>query len=238
MRNGLAICLSVIVTLSFASSAWSQNPITADSPFQIRYFSNLNLADSVINITNSGANGNMTGNICANVYVFSPDEQMAACCSCLVTPNALVSLSVRNDLISNTLTPAVPNSVVVKLVSTLAPAGGSCNATKVLAPDPLVPGLLAWGTTFHQQTTTITVPNTSSTCKTYCQGGYPQYASWCNTYCPARTQTTTSSAVTETPFSPATLSAGELFVLTDRCTDIQQDGSGFGICKSCRLGGQ
>ena len=236
MRNRLAICLSLIVTLSFASSAWSQNPITADSPFQIRYFSNLNLADSVINITNSGANGNMTGNICANVYVFSPDEQMAACCSCVVTPNALVSLSVRNDLISNTLTPAVPNSVVVKLLAT---TGGSCNpATAGTPPAAIAPGLLAWGTTFHQQTTTTTVPNTSSTCRTYCQGGYPQYASWCNTYCPARTQTTTSSAVTETPFSPATLSAGELFVLTDRCTDIQQDGSGFGICKSCRLGGQ
>ena len=74
MRNGLAICLSVIVTLSFASSAWSQNPITADSPFQVRYFSNLNLADSVINITNSGAQGmEPGGNICANVYVFFQD---------------------------------------------------------------------------------------------------------------------------------------------------------------------
>ena len=90
-----------------------------DSPFQIRYAANLTSGDSVINITNTGANGaslngpgfgGAAGNVCVNVYAFSPDEQLVSCCSCLITPNGLVSLSVNSDLISNTLTGVRPNS--------------------------------------------------------------------------------------------------------------------------------
>ncbi len=121
MRNKLAIFLGVVIVLSLASNVWPQNPVTADHPFQIHYASNLGFGDSNINITNSGATG---GNICVNVYAFSPDEQLISCCSCVVTPNALVNLSARRDLISNTLTPAVPDDITVKLVAT---AGAACN---------------------------------------------------------------------------------------------------------------
>jgi hypothetical protein len=54
---------------------FAQNPITADSPFQVRYAANVGPGtpgDSVINITNTGTSG---GTICVNVYTFSPDEQ-------------------------------------------------------------------------------------------------------------------------------------------------------------------
>ena len=43
-------------------------------------------------------------------------------------------------------------------------------------------------------------------------------------------------AVTETEFSPAGLSATELQKLTSYCGFIIADGSGFGICGSCRQG--
>ena len=43
-------------------------------------------------------------------------------------------------------------------------------------------------------------------------------------------------AVTETAFSPASLSAGELASLGGRCASILGNGSGFGICASCRAG--
>jgi hypothetical protein len=41
----------------------------------------------------------------------------------------------------------------------------------------------------------------------------------------------------ETPFSPVELSPTELAKLTTFCQFIQSNGSGFGICKSCRTGG-
>jgi len=196
----------ILLVLLTSIGLLAQNPVTADSPFQVRYAANLNLGDSLIDISNSGASG---GNICTNVYTFSPDEQLISCCSCVVTPNALVYLSVLGDLVSNTLTPAVPSSVTIKLLAT---TGGACNAAVPGAPAV---GLLAWGTTYRE--TTKTVPNT---------------------YWWLPPVTTVTGHVTETAFTPATLSAAELARISTQCANIQTNGSGYGICRSCRLGGK
>src|SRR3954452_20623435 len=97
----------LFVTMATAVAAFAQNPITADSPYQIRYASNLTIGDSVVNISNTGARGGVTlqsgtsagvgGSICANVFIFQPDEEVVSCCSCPVTPNGLVSLSAQRD---------------------------------------------------------------------------------------------------------------------------------------------
>ncbi len=194
-------------------AAFAQNPITADSPYQIRYASNLSIGDSVVNISNTGARGGVTlqsgtsasigGSVCANVFVFTPDEEIVSCCSCPVTPNGLVSLSAQKDLIVNPLTRATPTSVVIKLVATV-PVGGSCNnSAAAVGTATLAPGMVAWGTTLHA--------NTSAAAGTY--------------------------GVTETAFTPAPLSASELARLANTCTFILSQGSGFGVCNSCRLGG-
>ena len=189
------------------NTAQAQVLIGAD--FQISYAANLQVGDSVINITNTGANSTVAfptqnGNICANAYAFSPDEQLIACCSCPVTPDGLVSLSARNDLISNTLTPGVPTSIVIKLLA----SAGPCNASTVGTDTNVLvnSGKAAWGTTIHALPVTPGSPPT--------------------TY-----------GVTEIPFTPATLSAAELLRITTLCGFIQTNGSGFGICRSCRLGG-
>jgi hypothetical protein len=196
----LRILFAGVIVMS-ATVAFAQDVGGPADSFQVRYASNLNIGDSVINITNAGtqntANAALT-NICANVYTFSPDEQLISCCACVVTPNALVSLSANSDLVSNTLTPAHPTSIVVKVVAT---AGTACNAANVPV-GALAAGLRAWGTTLHAAPTTP-----------------PSYQ------------------VTETAFSPAGLSAGELARITSFCGFIQANGSGFGICRSCRLGG-
>ena len=195
----LRIILAVVI-VACATVAFAQDVGGPADKFQVRYASNLNIGDSVINITNAGSQntaGALT-NICANVYTFSPDEQLISCCSCVVTPNALISLSANSDLVSNTLTPAHPTSIVVKLVAT---AGTACNASNVPVAN-LAAGLRAWGTTLHAAPTTPV-----------------------------------SYQITETAFSPADLSAGELARITSFCGFIQANGSGFGICLSCRLGG-
>jgi hypothetical protein len=81
---------------------------------------------------------------CSNIYVFSPDEQMIACCGCPTSANGLRTLSVARDLLSNTLTPSVPRSGMVKIVaSTLDPFTGTCNPG---VPIPAPFGVAAWAT--------------------------------------------------------------------------------------------
>ena len=188
----------------------------ADSPFQVRYASNLAIGDSVVNFTNAGSSstdtglatgGAQNGDISANIYAYSPDEQLVSCCSCNVTPNALNSLSAKNDLASNTLTPIIPSALVIKVLAT--EGGARCTASKaasVLVTE-LRAGLLAWGTTIHALPVTAGTPAT--------------------TY-----------GVTETAFStPSVLSPAELLRMTSLCSFIRANGSGYGICKSCKVGG-
>jgi len=170
--------------------------------FQTSYVSNLNAGDSFINITNTGSSG---GNLCVNVYAFDPSEEMVGCCSCLVTPNALVSLSAQGDLISNTLSPATPSSLVVDLVATSGSgAVSSCEPALGGAPGAatLVPGLRAWSTNLHQ------LPGTPV-----------QYG------------------MTENDFQESHFGLPQFAHLTTFCGFINSNGSGFGICKTCRSGG-
>ena len=230
--------LTVLAAFACSTLAYSQiltapgaTPATVDGPFQVRYASNLiNGGDAVVNITNTGASAtanltpgqiiggvnqnNINGNICVNIYTFAADEQEVACCSCLVTPNALWSASVKTALLNSTLTPAFPNEVVIKLLSTppIVSATGtqSCNPAAVqlgqipAAGGPtaaLANGLLAWGTTLHGVPNAVTGP----------------------TY-----------QMAETAFSPASLSVAELNRDVEECQFIQVLGSGqFGICKGC-----
>jgi hypothetical protein len=88
------------------------------------------------------------GKLCVNVFTFDPQEEEVACCACLVTPNALVSLSAKNNLINNVLTPPIPTSIVIKLfASTPGTATGGvfsvCNPTIVPAIGPNEFGILA-----------------------------------------------------------------------------------------------
>ena len=218
MHTKLSLTLAA---MTFSMTAFSQSlPLAApvvpasDNVFQIRYAANLTSGDSVINISNSGTLGaspngpgfgGAAGNLCINVYAFSPDEQLISCCSCLVTPNGLVSLSANNDLVSNTLTGVRPNSIVVKLLSTAAVAnstGVSCtNSAALVTAGNLARGMLAWGTTVHAAPVAGTFFGV------------------------------------ETAFTPAELSTQELASVVNRCTNIIGNGSGFGICRSCRSGG-
>ena len=200
----------VLATAAFSQSLPLAAPVVpeADGVYQLRYLANLNQGDSYVNITNAGTLNGFApaGNLCANVYTFDPAEELISCCACAITPNGLVSLSARNDLISNTLTPGVPTSITVKLLSSLTlPNGGTslCNPSSPTAIN-LVRGMRAWATTLHRNTTTPVLVNPFT--------------------------------LTETEFSKTELSATELAKLTSFCGFIQANGSGFGICKSCRFG--
>src|SRR6202790_4966244 len=130
----------------------------ADGVYQLHYLANLDRGDSYLNLSNAGTlNGfDPAGRVCVNVYTFDPAEELISCCACPVTPNGLNSLSARNDLISNTLTPGVPTSITVKLLSSL-PIAGVCNAASPNAAN-LVRGMRAWATTLHLNTAATPAP--------------------------------------------------------------------------------
>ena len=183
---------------------------------QLRYTTHIQSGfdGDFVNITNDGSSG---GNLCVGVYFFDPNEELQSCCACEVTPNGLISLSVKANN-ANNLTSEFPDSEVVKLLAWSAtstatatgtlfgpgspiqatPGASICNAAN---PGPaLAVSMHAWGTDLH------TVP-----------GGF---------------------SLTETPFSPANLGKFEYSRLTNFCSYNQFAGSGnYGQCKGCQSAG-
>jgi len=136
----LAVALLAALTVGLS---WAATPAAGDpaQPLSVTYFSNANIADvpdETVQLTNPGTNGG--GNICAEIYVFYPDEEMAECCGCSLTPDDLLTLSVNYNLTSNPLIGVTPTSGVIKVVS--ATTATSCNPTKVTPVNEL----LGWGT--------------------------------------------------------------------------------------------
>ena len=104
--------------------------------YQVTYFDNnyhdgrFPLDSGTIRVINPGLTGSPRsadeGTLCANIYVFDDTQEMIECCSCPVTANGLLTISV-NDLTENPLT-VVPFRGVIKIVST---AGANCDATNI-----------------------------------------------------------------------------------------------------------
>jgi hypothetical protein len=218
----------ILVALVCAIAAFAQIPVNLDTWYQVKYAANLSIGDAYFDIMNTGASGAaplgpgtglgtalnpVTGNLCVNVYTVDPNEELVSCCSCLVTPDATVHLTALTDMASAAITAdgVAPPSISVKLLATLAGAGGTgssataCADSAALAGTPAFPfpptisGLAAWGTSLHPP------------------AGSGPYVS------------------TETPFTPALLSQGEYISLTGRCASIIGNLSGHGQCISCSL---
>lgn len=133
--------VAMVVVLALGGAVGTATALTPDDAYQVGYAANLAAGDSFVDLTNAGTAG---VNICANVYVLAADEQLIACCTCPLTPNALESISVRKDLVSNPLTPGTPDAVSIVVT---ASTNNPCNAAQ---PATYTSGLRVWGTTIHQ----------------------------------------------------------------------------------------
>src|SRR5262249_45688810 len=119
--------------LGIPAVVFAKNPITADSFYQVRYTENLNLSDARIRIGNTG--GSAGGPLCALLYGFAANTgHMTSCCSCKIQPNALVSLSVwQNLLLDSPLPSPTPNALMIKLLASHPGlVGGGCNPISVI----------------------------------------------------------------------------------------------------------
>ena len=116
----------------------------AQGTYYVDYFTNnsgpvAGSPDQIIRIINVGTLGTPLttpiGDICANIYVFTADQEMVACCSERLTPNELDSAYVGRQLTFNPLTSVVPPNGVIKIVLVPPPPGG-CNPTvSTTTPD-------------------------------------------------------------------------------------------------------
>src|SRR6202011_6397465 len=121
--------LAAALILAFVSTP----AVAQDAPYALSYFSNAHTTgapDGVLRLVNDGfvSDASPAGDLCASIYVFDSQEEMNECCSCKITPNGILSLSVNKNLTSNTLTGVLPARGVIKDVSS-TPVAGKCDAT-------------------------------------------------------------------------------------------------------------
>jgi hypothetical protein len=126
--------LSIAAVLVGLAASLSAQVIDPDT-FKVSYFANNGTTpDGTVRLTNVGTSG---GNVCADIYVFDPMQELAECCSCRITPDGLSTLSVVGDLTANTLTGVPLVTGAIKIVSS-----STCSAT---TPKP-ASGIRGWAT--------------------------------------------------------------------------------------------
>ncbi|HTC58327.1 MAG TPA: hypothetical protein VK706_18085 [Candidatus Sulfotelmatobacter sp.] len=143
LRRTLLSLITVALVLGAGSAA------AQDYTYDVGYFTNANASGAPsahLRLTNDGDNS--AASLCANLYVFDNQEEMAECCGCQVTANGYLDLTVNSNLVGNMLDHGTrPTRGIVKVVSSLVPANGTCNPMSETPAD----GIKGWLT--HVQKT-------------------------------------------------------------------------------------
>jgi hypothetical protein len=118
--------MMIVVACTLALALCTANAFAQADTLKVDYFANANTAgapDATLRLTNPGTYA--SGNVCASIFVFDPNQEMSECCSCLLTPDGLRTLSVDGDVTSNPLTGVTLTTGLIKVVSTI-PQSGTC----------------------------------------------------------------------------------------------------------------
>jgi hypothetical protein len=100
--------------------------------------------DESIRIVNPGVQSttSVLGDLCANIYVFDNTQELKECCSCPVTANGFIRLSVNTNLTNNPGNGVAFNIGSVAVVPSVLSSSTPCNPTSV-SPAP---SLDVWST--------------------------------------------------------------------------------------------
>jgi hypothetical protein len=167
------ILVALASTLVLCSGIAAAQTPPADT-LKVDYFVNANTTgapDGTLRLSNPGT---AAGNVCANIFVFDAFQELSECCSCLLSPDGLRTLSVNTDLTGNPLTGTSLNTGVIKIVSTTLTVG-ACPLPTNLNP---VPALRAWGT--HVQNSGFLETETGSQDATLSTGEVSRLKAECN----------------------------------------------------------
>lgn len=119
---GLLPCAALTIALVLGGTAVAQN-VGDNSVYFVTYYSNKvpgDFRDQTVRIINDGDTG---ASLWATFYVYDDSEEMQTCCSCEVTPDGLLSESVRYNLAGNPLTGIQPSRGAIKVISSSVQAG-------------------------------------------------------------------------------------------------------------------
>jgi hypothetical protein len=101
--------------------------------YALSYYANahtVGAADGTLRLLNDGnaSDASPAGDLCAAIYVFDDNENMQECCSCRITPNGYLSLSINSNLTANNPPNKALHRGVIKILSS-APTAGVCDST-------------------------------------------------------------------------------------------------------------
>jgi len=130
----LLVAMVAGLVLAGSGTAWAQ---TTDV-FWVAYFSGGATSAGAagagnVHIINPGVSG---GNLCADIYVFDPAEELKECCSCVLSPDGLLTIPIA-ALTNNPANGLYNANGVIKIVSD---SGANCNEN---SPVP-TPELRSW----------------------------------------------------------------------------------------------
>ena len=166
----------VVCTLALALCAGSAFAATTTPPadtLKVDYFANANTPGAPDGTARLDNPGTAAGNVCASIFVFDPNQELSECCSCLLTPDGLRTLSVNTDLTGNPLTGVVLTTGVIKYVSTI-PVAGACPLPTAVNSEP---ALRAWTT--HIQNGSFQETETGALDATLSSGEVSRLAAQC-----------------------------------------------------------
>jgi hypothetical protein len=133
----------------------------------LSYYSNAHTRsapDAVLRLVNDGnvSDASPAGDLCASIYVFDSSEELSECCSCRITPNGILSLSVNTNLTHDSLTGKTLIRGIVKVVSSKV-SGAFCDPN-VVAPQI---GIRGWITHVQRANIGFSVTEAELTDSTY-----------------------------------------------------------------------
>src|SRR5437763_264046 len=116
LRILLFLMLAIALILGISSAKAVAQTAGENSFYFTTYYSNnvAGVPDETVRILNDGET---SAPLWASIYVFDDSQELSECCSCEVTPDGMLSESVRNDLTSNPLTGRLDTRGVIKVIS-------------------------------------------------------------------------------------------------------------------------
>jgi hypothetical protein len=147
-RTLVGLLAVTLILTCLASTAFGQATTVSSRDSKDAYYSayfggnhNAALPHAEVDIVNTGSLAGYSaidfsgrppfGDLCANIYVYAANQTPVECCSCLITPNALLQLDVDVSLTNNPANGVIPTGGGdIKIVSSL-PTGdnGGCTIT-------------------------------------------------------------------------------------------------------------